>query len=441
LVAARTGSALSSITRGQDGTTAASHAAGATCYPVFTATDADQANKVASTLTTKGDVLVTDGSVLNRLAVGSDGAVLMADSAQTNGLAWVGNGLSNRNVVINGAMQVAQRGTSSAAVGATGGYFTADRWRYGQSGNDIVYTQSVEADAPTGSGFRNSLKMLVTTADASLDAGDLSEIFTRFEGQNLQQFAKGTASAKPFALSFWVKSNTTGTYIAELVDNDNNRSVSASYTISVSATWEKKTITFPADATGVFDNDNAASLDMNFYLSAGTTYTSGTLQTTWGTVVTANRAVGQTNIGATLSNYWQVTGVQLEVGSVATPFEFEDYGTTLAKCQRYYYRTGQQQSAARQGPSGGFFSTTGAYLVAQHPTTMRTTPTAIESNLLTVFDYNADIAITALALTANGSTSQASLLTATIASGGVQYRPCHMAANGSSGYFAVSAEL
>ena len=194
------------------------------------------------------------------------------------------------------------------------------------------------------------------------------------EGQNLQQFAKGTASAKQFALSFWVKSNTTGTYIAELADIDNTRAVSASYTINASATWEKKTIIFPADATGLFDNDNAVSLDANFWLSAGTNYTSGTLATTWGATTTANRAVGQTNLGATLNNYWQVTGVQLEAGAVATPFEFEQISETLAKCQRYYYRV-----------QGGYLgvgfaiSTSTSIINVPIPVAMRTTPSAIET--------------------------------------------------------------
>jgi hypothetical protein len=261
-----------------------------------------------------------------------------------NGSSWVNllgsdigeQQLSNRNVVINGAMQVAQRGTSEASITGNG-YYTADRWQTAL--NTLgTWTQSVEADAPTGSGFRNSLKMLCTTADASPAASDIAIMNTRFEGQNLQQFLKGTASAKQFAVSFWVKSNVTGTYIAELLDLDNSRQVSASYTVAVSGTWEKKTIVFPADTTGAFDNDNAGSLYMQFYLASGSDRTSGTLNTTWASTVTANRAVGQTNLAAATSNYWQVTGVQLEAGAVATPFEFEQISETLAKCFRYFQR-------------------------------------------------------------------------------------------------------
>jgi len=287
---------------------------------------------------------------------------------------------TNRNVIINGAMQVAQRVTSQASITAST-YYTADRFLTSLSSLG-TWTQSVEADAPTGSGLRKSLKMLCTTADASPAAGDFHLIQQLIEGQNLQQFAKGTASAKPFALSFWVKSNVTGTYIAELNDSDNNRQVSFAYTVSVSATWEKKTITFPADITGAFDNDNASSLGCNFWLGAGTSWTSGTLQNTWVSNVSANRAVGQTNLAAATSNYWQVTGVQLEVGSVPTPFEFENIGETIAKCERYYQKSYNDGVAVATNTNNGLFGTgsvgnaSGLHLNNVYfKVDMRTTPT------------------------------------------------------------------
>jgi hypothetical protein len=268
-----------------------------------------------------------------------DGQVIyMTDVDQTavwDGSSWVVLSpiTSGRNVIINGAMQVAQRATSTA--GITGnGYHTVDRFQTICSLG--TWTQSVETDAPSGSGFRRSTKMLVTTANASPSAGNEVQFRQIFEGLNLQQFAKGTASAKKIAVSFWVKSNKTGTYVVELYDTDNNRHVSATYTINGSDTWEKKTIIFPEDTTGAFDNDNIASMILGFWLAAGSNFTSGTLPTVWGSAVSANRAVGQTNLGSATNNYWQITGVQLEPGAVATPFEFEDYGTTLAKCQRYY---------------------------------------------------------------------------------------------------------
>jgi hypothetical protein len=233
-------------------------------------------------------------------------------------------------------MQVAQRGTSVTGV-TVNGYYTADRFTT-VVGTLGTWTQTIENDAPTGSGFRKSFKILCTTADASPAAGDFFRINQAIEGQNVQQILKGTSSAKELTASFWVKSNVTGTYICDLYDNDNTRSVSKSYTISASGTWEKKTITFPADTTGVLDNDNAASLYLEFGLGYGSNFTSGTLQTSWGSFVAANYAVGQTNLAAATNNYWQITGVQLEVGSTATEFEFLPIDVELDRCKRYCQR-------------------------------------------------------------------------------------------------------
>jgi len=282
--------------------------------------------------------------------------------------------LGYRNVVINGAMQIAQRGTSTASI-TGGGYFTADRF-YFNAVTMGTWTNSVENDAPTGSGFRKSFKMLCTTADASPAAGDRVYVEQAFEGQNLQQFLKGTASAKQFSMSFWVKSGTTGTYVVWLLDNDNTRSVSATYTVSAANTWEKKTITFPADTTGAFDNNNALSCLVRWYLGAGTDFTSGTLNTTWASVTNANTAVGQTNLAAATNNYWQVTGVQLEAGSVATPFEFEDYGETIRKCYRYFQH-------AQDAQVGGFRQTNQVQWVQNYRSEMRANPTVTLKNLTT----------------------------------------------------------
>jgi len=244
-----------------------------------------------------------------------------------------------RNLLINGDMQIAQRSSSVASI-TTNNYYTADR--FGTNVTTLgTWTQSVENDAPTGSGFRKSLKMLCTTADASPAAGDDMFLAQRLEGQNLQHIKKGTSAAEQLTISFWVKSNVTGTYIAELFESDNTRSVSKSYTVNASATWEYKTLTFPADTTGALDNDNDNSMQINFWLGAGTTWTSGTLSTSWTSTTSANRAVGQTNLASATNNYWQITGVQLEVGDTATPFEFKSVEDELLECQRYYQSIAQ----------------------------------------------------------------------------------------------------
>lgn len=256
-----------------------------------------------------------------------------------DGSEWVPvlpTGVGNQNLLYNGAMQVAQRGTSETGI-TSSGYYTADRWRLAL-GSLGTWTQTEESDAPTGSGFRKSTKLLCTTADGSPAVTDAFAFMQRLEGQDLQVMKKGTASAEQLTLSFWVKSNTTGTYIAELVDTDNTRAISASYSVAASGTWEKKTITYPADAVGALNNDNGTSLELLLWLGAGTNFTSGTLQTTWGTTTDTDRAVGQTNLAAATSNYWQITGVQLEVGNQATAFDHLPFGVELARCQRYFER-------------------------------------------------------------------------------------------------------
>ena len=245
-------------------------------------------------------------------------------------------GVNFRNIIINGGMDVAQRGTSQASAGdASGTYDTVDRFAFANQ-NMGAFTISQDTDVPSAQGFAKSLKLDCTTADASPATSDYLIFLQRFEGQNLQYLKKGTSSAQSLTLSFWVKSNKTGTYIAELRDNDNSRSISKTYTINSSSTWEKKTITYDGDTTGAFDNNNAASLNVQFWLGAGTNFTSGTLATSWASITNANRAVGQVNLADSTSNEWYITGVQLEAGQVASDFEFLPYDVNLRRCQRYF---------------------------------------------------------------------------------------------------------
>ena len=322
---------------------------------------------------------VNDAVEALQAKVGVDGSAVTTSLDYR--VAGVEQALSSRNLVYNGAMQVAQRGTSVTGI-TSFGYYTADRWVCNLNSMG-TWTQSVENDAPTGSGFRKSLKMLCTTADAAPAAGDYLFLQQKFEGQDLQHIKKGTSSAEQLTVSFWVKSNVTGTYIFECFDEDNTRQVSSSYSINASDTWEKKTITFSADTTGAFDNDNGSSMSVQFWLGAGTTFTSGTLNTTWASRTNANRAVGQTNLAAATNNYWQVTGVQLEVGPQATPFEHLPYGVELAKCQRYYqksYSSGFFPGSTNteglvHGSVGAANSTSLKSAHVRLPVTMRTGPT------------------------------------------------------------------
>ena len=284
--------------------------------------------------------------------------------------------VNNRNLVINGAMQVAQRNTSVTGITTTG-YYTADRWLVSLSSAG-TWTMNVESSAPTGTEFRNSANLVCATADSSLSAGDLLSFQQRIEGQNLQGIKKGTANAESLTLSFYVKSSNTGTYICDFYDSDNTRQISKSYTIDVANTWEKKTITIPPDTTGQFDNDNASSFIAHFWLAAGSNFTSGVLSSSaWESAVNANRVVGQLNLANRSGNYWAVTGIQLERGSSATPYEWLDYGRELRLCQRYYVKA--IKSAAEDRPWSLEGATTGATwyptMNLYSPVSMRSTPT------------------------------------------------------------------
>jgi hypothetical protein len=253
------------------------------------------------------------------------------DFADLAGSADAG-GLTGRNLIINGAMTVAQRGSLT---GQTGTVYTAcDRFLSAEVG-DTVTTSTQDTDVPSGQGFANSLKIDVTTADASLAASDVFLVMTRLEGQDLQHLLYGTSDAKNLTLSFWVKSPKTGTHIAELFQNDATYYNSQAYTIASANTWQKVELTFSGYTATAFDDDNGYSLGITWFLAAGSDYTSGTLSSNTWHNTQANRAVGQVNCVDDAANNFYITGVQLEVGETATPFEHRSYGDELARCQRY----------------------------------------------------------------------------------------------------------
>ena len=287
------------------------------------------------------------------------------------------------NLVQNGAMRIYQRGALASGITASG-YYTVDRWTVNGAGFG-TFQQLCTNDAPNDAGFSRCLKMTCTTANSSLDAGDFFAIDQRIEGYNLQEICKGTPNAKPLTLSFWVKSNVTGTFICELREFNNNRSCSQAYTINASATWEYKTVTFPPDTVGALADNDSGNMRVYFGLGFGSDYTTGTLQTSWGAVVNANRYVGQTNITSTVNNYWQVTGVQLETGDSASPFKHLSIGEDLILCQRYYQR--HKQPTMRGVVASGGFTRMGYSL----PVEMRANP-SLTSNGGTMGFWNGSTA-------------------------------------------------
>jgi hypothetical protein len=245
-----------------------------------------------------------------------------------------------KNLIINGAMQVAQRGTSTALV--TNG-FTVDRWKNHQSGSTTArFTITQDTDTP--SGFSSSLKWDCTTALATLGADDALHSDMRIEGLDIQHLAYGTSDAKSLTVSFWIKSNKVGTYVVWMYLPDGARHSANTYTIDTADTWEKKTLTFAGNTTQVISNDNTSGMYLRFVYGAGSDYTSGTQVTSWANNVNANRYAAQTvNLADSTSNYLNITGVQLEVGSTATEFEHRSYGEELALCQRYYQAFGSNR--------------------------------------------------------------------------------------------------
>jgi len=296
------------------------------------------------------------------------------------------NTVGSKNIIINGDMSIAQRGTTATGLGnGDTGYHTVDRFEFFEGGSTTgEFTQSQSTDVPSGQGFGYSLKMDCATADASLGASDEIQFRQKFEGQNLQYLKKGTANAESLTLSFWVKSNKTGTYICELYEFDNTRQISKSYTIDSADTWEKKTITFAGDTSGTtLDNNNAVSLQCTFWLGAGSNFTSGTLSDTWSSVTSANRAVGQVNLADNTANEWYITGIQLEAGTTASDFEFLPHDVNLQRCYRYCYRINGNATDEQLTSTGGFiFSTTISSINYTFHPPLRAVPTVSESNSL-----------------------------------------------------------
>jgi len=302
-------------------------------------------------------------------------------------LAKMGEVLTNnqiggrRNIVINGSMKCSQRSTSATSITSTG-YHALDRFAllYTDAG---TWTMAQSSTAPTG--FANSLKLDCTATKASLASDSRLFLQTKIEGQDVQQLKKGTSDAEYVTLSFYVRSNKTGTYQVNIEDNDNTRIIGATYTIDSADTWERKVIPFIGDTTGAFADDTGDSLAIMWALVAGDDNSTGAVPTSWEAKVNTDRGAGlNVNLADNTSNEWLITGVQLEVGNYpsGTPFEHRSFGEELQLCQRYYYE--RMGSGAALAVSGGqyqwamngiAYNTTLGIGGLSFPTPMRATPT------------------------------------------------------------------
>lgn len=318
-----------------------------------------------------------------------------------------------KNIVINGAMTVCQRATSVSSLGdvSNSGYHVQDRFEmvFSTSGR---FTLSQDSDAPAG--FSSAMKLDCTTADTSIAADEFGIISYQIEGQDLQHLHKGTSSAKELTLSFYAKANASKTYVVEMRDYDNSRIMCKTFTVGTS--YSRIELTFPADTTGELDNDNARSFAINIFIHAGSNYTSGTLGTSWAASVTANRAAGVESFFSSTDNTFFITGVQLEVGSVATEFEHQKYCDVYRDCQRYYYKSGDNAASGNEWFPGvatnanrGYYYALAlesvidrAYPALQWPVQMRAAPSVTfypgRSGVTNTADritlYNADTLVT-----------------------------------------------
>ena len=339
----------------------------------------------------------------------SDTAKLLGAGGSILGSLDIGGGQigGRRNIIINGAMQVAQRSTSVTGIGAADGYFTLDRWEINQVSTAGRLTMTQTADGP--SGFANCLKLDCTTADTSIASNERLILKHKIEGQDLQQLKKGTSDAEEFTVSFYVKGNASATYVLEIYDLDNARQISK--TFSVTTAWTRITMTFPADTTGALGDDNAASLQIGIWLHAGSSNTSGTLNSSaFAGTNQANRAVGISSFFDSTDRTFFLTGIQMELGSVATPFEHLSFGETLALCQRYHYRiVGNEVNNASDGGFGMAtnWDTNTFFTTLHFPVQMRAGPSFSFGAALSDFLFlsaNATVEPTGISL--NGASKQ-----------------------------------
>ena len=291
------------------------------------------------------------------------------------------NQYGNRNLVINGAMQVSQRATSEASLQNFDKFPCVDRYKI-QGNSSGTFTISQSTTSPDG--FGNSLKIDCTTADSS---PNYLIIMQRMEGQNLQQLKKGTSSAEKVTVSFYVRSSKTGTYQFNLRDNGNSRLLGKTYTIDTADTWERKILTFDGDTSGTLANDNTDQLRLEWWLAAGSTYNSGSVPTAWEALANGDRAAGlNVAIGASTSDDFYLTGVQLEVGDTATDFEHRTFADELQKCQRYTFVHETGVAYGWSALSGYCNTTSNALAFYQFPVKMRAAPSLTVSGDFQILD-------------------------------------------------------
>jgi hypothetical protein len=340
-----------------------------------------------------------------------------------------GNASLMKNRIINGAMLISQRGSSFTPAN---GDYTLDRWQY-QISQSSKLTVATSTDAPTG--FSNS--MLVTSSSAySVGAGDYFSVLQSIEGFNTYDLSFGNANAKTITLSFWVKSSLTGTFGGTLINGSYSRAYPFTYTISSASTWTQISVTIAGDTTGTWVGaTNGVGLQVNFGLGVGANNSA-----TAGSWTGAGKysATGAVSVVGTNGATWQVTGVQLEVGSSATGYEYRQYGQELALCQRYYWKQAYTVANNRYGTGVGIGDTTIDAIIINLPVTMRSSPT---NSFTALGAYDGTSARNVTALNTNYSTNSVFAQQATADGSFTAGKVIQLYATGSTSFVSSSAEL
>ena len=349
-----------------------------------------------------------------------------------------GSSLAAKNFIINGAQNVAQRGTSSTGI-STSNYYTVDRFKCTIENTAGRLTMEQASDGPDG--FANCTKLTCTTADTSIASNEALILNQNIEGQNLQSLKKGTSDAVPVTVSFYVKANASATYTIELKSGDGGTNRMNSHEFSVTTGWTRITKTFVGDTSQPLDDDKNTSIQFNLWLHGGSDYTGGThTDNVWHT--TNNQRVGdsQTSFFDSTSRTFFITGIQMEIGEKATEFEVEPFVTTLQKCQRYYTKFRAFSSYSYYG-SGVNSATTTARIFKSFPVEMNHIPVLEQSANNTWNIYPPGQGFTADA-TINNASTWGSAITCTTGANLTANSGSHCtAANTTTAYFAFESEL
>jgi len=386
----------------------------------------------SNTTVTVSNTNITGTITNSQLGTGAVSNTKIASGAVEQYFADIGYNTQFRNRIINGDMRIDQRNAgASVTPPANTVYYTTDRWKYYLTQSSKLTAQQNAGSVTPPTGFTNYLGTTSSSA-YSVISSDIFTVYHAVEGYNVADFGWGSANASTITISFWVRSSLTGTHSGAIQNSANNRSYVFTLTVNSANTWEYKTVTIAGDTSGTWLTTNGIGLSLYFNLGSGSTYS--TTADSWqaGNFIAAT---GATSVVGTNGATFYITGVQLEVGSVATPFERRPFGTELMLCQRYYWKN--IPGASGVNLTLGICVTNQVRSTVWYPTIMRSAPTFSISSLVADDEQSA---LYTLSIAATGAGTQTARLAFT-ATGAVVGRPAVVQTNASTSFLDASAEL